>query len=246
MINNKRYTKVYKQFCYSATDCGEKRYYAAVREDTLNAKIYCIQTYDGVERLIADFDVQTGDAVTVHTFWPFEESLTVYVQSVDSILIDNQYRKRINISNGYDHLEWGPTSWIEGIGSTGGLFFPFETGVVDLGDPPVLLCFHVDDVLIYQHPWVSSCYFKSRINVYENKPTILFKVYPTIAEDYLYIEQEHLFSLYRIYNNLGVCVQSGRLSETSVSVSALIAGFYYIVFYNEDAARIYSAKFIKR
>jgi hypothetical protein len=251
MIDNKRYTKVYEQYCYSATDCGDKYYYAAVREDTLNAKIYCIQTYENVERLLADFNVQEGDTIIVYSFWPTRyQSIErkVSVKSVDSILIDNQYRKRVQVRSINLYSDGEDDSWIEGIGSSNsGLFFPALMTNVDGGDPPILVCFQVNDVLIYEHPWFDSCYVRDwgLLSVPDYK-TQFIKVYPTITDDYLYIEQDHLFSLYRIYNNSGQCVQSGRLSETSVSVSALIAGFYYIVFYNEDASRIYSAKFIKR
>jgi hypothetical protein len=43
IINEKRYTKVYQQFCYSETDWDPNRYYyAAVREDTIAGKIYAL------------------------------------------------------------------------------------------------------------------------------------------------------------------------------------------------------------
>ena len=44
IIENKRYTKVYRQYCQSESECGDLQYYAAVREDTLNAKIYAFRT----------------------------------------------------------------------------------------------------------------------------------------------------------------------------------------------------------
>ena len=36
IINDIRYTKIYRQKCESETECGELSYYAAVREDTIN------------------------------------------------------------------------------------------------------------------------------------------------------------------------------------------------------------------
>ena len=159
IINSKEYIKVYRQFCHSETECDEnKDYYAAVRQDTINEKIYCIQVDDGVERLIADFDVKAGDEIRFYSFWDGE--LSAKIQDVDEIMIDGHNRKRISIAYPYSYKSTDPYDfWIEGIGSTVfGLFFPFSLPAVDLCESPKFLCLHVNNELIYQNPKENACY----------------------------------------------------------------------------------------
>ena len=163
IIDNKEYIKVYRQFCHSETECNEnKDYYAAVRQDTINEKIYCIQVDDGVERLIADFDVKAGDEVSIYSFWSSDLLPKSFrILDVDAIMIDGQYRKRVSIKSEYSIDPVPGDFWVEGIGSiVYGLFYPCEElvpNVVDL-DIPKFMCLHVNNELIYQSPDVNTCY----------------------------------------------------------------------------------------
>jgi hypothetical protein len=245
LIDNRRYTKVYKQFCKTETDCEDLQYYAAVREDTIAEKIYCIQTLDGVERLLADFDVQKGDEVTVCSFWNkwVAEEQSVIVKHVDSVWIDNQYRKRIIIDyQGFGHI---PEEWVEGLGSiVNGLFFPCTSPVADAGMEPVFLCLQIDDVLIYQNAMYNTCYlYYGGGGIPENKYS-KFRIYPTVVDDKLYVEKKEDSCFYKITNNQGIIVQSGTFSGEYIQVSNFVQGIYYITFYNNSL--VYSNKFIKR
>ena len=168
IIDNKRYTKVYQQYCYSETECEDNfYYYAAVREDTIGMKIYglfpCADSpYTNCsEKLLADFDVEVGDRIMVYSQW-FTSQLPAIVESVDFVEINGEYRKRINIKDEYQFFPDSPRDiWIEGIGSViYGLFFPNPEVVIDAEDPPAFLCLHIDDFLIYQNPFYNTCYFK--------------------------------------------------------------------------------------
>jgi hypothetical protein len=96
IISDIKYKKVFKQFWDSIADFNRATYYASVREDTLSERIYCIQKDDGVERLIADFSLKTGDTLSVFSFWPFgtPEKKNIKVGNIDSIYINNTYRKK--------------------------------------------------------------------------------------------------------------------------------------------------------
>ncbi|MDR0681935.1 MAG: T9SS type A sorting domain-containing protein [Dysgonamonadaceae bacterium] len=112
-----------------------------------------------MERLIADFDVKVGDEVTIYSKnWGGERP--VEIKEVDSILIDNSLRKRVNIVNEYKYnWDFPSDSWVEGFGSIiYGLFFPYPEQVIDGGDPPKFLCLHQDDRLVYQNPNYTSCF----------------------------------------------------------------------------------------
>ncbi|GHT41363.1 hypothetical protein FACS189437_08160 [Bacteroidia bacterium] len=249
IIENKRYTKVYQQRCYySENDCSDQEYYAAVREDTIAGKIYGIRVDDGVERLLADFDVKAGDEVTVYSFFkphgemPIEH--LVRIENVDSVLIDNQYRKRVNmVKNWSVQLS---DSWVEGFGSiVFGLFFSQTQGAPDAADPPVFLCLHIDDVLIYQNPKYDTCYMHdSGVSITETK-YLDFKVYPTLVDNNLYIEKTNGSYYYKIYNSMGMPVRSKFLENKYIDVSMLNQGVYYIVFYDANI-RLHISKFIKR
>ena len=158
VIDGKEYIKVYRQYCYTETDCGEKEYYAAVRQDNINEKIYCVFADDSTERLLADFDVEAGDEVTVYSFEQGQERL-IRILDVDAILIDGQYRKRVSIKSDYSFEPIPYDFWVEGIGSVVfGLFFPAPELIIDACDYSQFLCLYVNDKLIYQNPDVNFCY----------------------------------------------------------------------------------------
>ena len=164
IIKNLRYTKIYRQYCASETECGDLEYYAAVREDTVAAKIYCLFPCSGFpwedcsEKLLADFDVKIGDEVMVYSEWSPSQNPAI-VESIDFIEIDGKYRKRINIKDKWhSSFDFPPDVWVEGIGSVVyGLFFPNNEGLVDVSNP-VFLCLHENDQLIYQNPNYEICY----------------------------------------------------------------------------------------
>ena len=244
VIDNKEYIKVYSQYCYSETDCGNKYYYAAVRQDTINEKIYCIQVDDGVERLIADFDVEAGDEVTVYSFWPWVTERLVKITDVDEVMIDDQYRKRVSIRNEYSY-PYPDDFWVEGFGSiTYGLFFPSPEAVADVGDVPLLLCLHINEILIYQRSFYNTCYVQDNgVGLFNKSST--FTIYPTFADDYIWITTDYESCSYDIYNIQGIKVKSSVLQESYINVTNLVSGLYHIVFYNNEK-KINSQKFIKR
>ena len=72
---------------------------------------------DTSEVLLYDFSLQVGDS------FQFQTGLIDSVSSIDSILLNGSYRKKINFQNMYTNGNIGPYYWIEGVGSTYG-FFP--------------------------------------------------------------------------------------------------------------------------
>ncbi len=251
IIDNKRYTKVYEQYCYSATECSDNlRYFAAIREDTTAEKLYCLHVDDGEERLIADFDVKAGDEIMVASYWGYELMDDIWytqveIESVDSVLIQNQYRKRINVCDRYPGNV--KDSWIEGIGSIGyGLLFPFAPGIPDARDAPVFICFQENDRLIYRNPNFESCYAKDMgvnipANTYSN-----YAIFPTLVNDRLFVNMPNSIGSYSMFNYQGQWVKSGSLPVEFIDISDLQLGIYQIIFYDNDKSRIYSNRFIKR
>jgi hypothetical protein len=243
-IDSKKYKKVFQQRWDSIADLNKATYYAAVREDTLNERIYCIQKDDGIERLIYDFSLNEGDTATIYSFWPFGTPVKklIKVKNVDSIQISGQFRKRINLDP-YVNSNYSE-SWIEGIGSTFGLFFPSAYGWADLGIPK-LLCVHLNNAIIYQTS--NYCYKELLVGVFENTQDV-FKIYPSPVKNILNIERgENLGNQFQYYiiNNQGVIVKEGVLPPDFIDISFLKEGLYIISLFNETMSLRYSNKFIK-
>ena len=244
IINDIRYTKVYRQYCSSETECSELQYYAAVREDTIGAKIYCIQTDDGIERLIANFNVQANDKIEIYSYWPWLSKRLVTVDSVDFVLIDEQYRKRVNIIKGeYFWNDYPPDVWVEGIGSVVyGLFFPSPEGVIDLGDVPRFLCLHINGELLYQDMWAyGACFLPDNGVAIPSIKLSEDKIYYFIENEQLYLQKNYT---YRIYDVHGSLVLSGIHFSNVINISQLATGIFFIRLYH-NGKPVYSDKFVK-
>jgi len=246
-IGNKKYKKVFQQSGDIVADFQKATYYAAVREDTLAEKIYCIQKDDGIERLLSDFSLNEGDTISVFTFWGHEQ-INIKVKNVDSILIHSNYRKQVNFEHEGPVSEELKEAWIEGIGSTYGLFYPGAILHSIEVDYPRLLCVHIDDTLYYQKPNVSNCYQDFLVGINETMQSNI-SVFPTITSEYLYIDNlDYNYSKndlkYQIINTQGKVLKSGNIKD-SINVSILTQGLYFITIYDIDNVKILIKKFIK-
>ncbi len=93
-----------------------KGYYGAIRNDTLNKKVYFLGAgleadYEGAKIPLYNFDLEVGDSTGINCYSTQE---AIRVTSIDSVLFCNQYHRRFITSTGDDI--------IEGIGSIYGLF----------------------------------------------------------------------------------------------------------------------------
>lgn len=115
IINNLNYTKILN---YSYPLTFEKY----LREDA-NKRVYCL--YPGQnEHLLYDFNLSLNDTIDIPGP-DFNNDVSCLVVNIDSIQIDNGFRRRyILVELNFDG--WGVThDWVEGIGSMNqGLFYP--------------------------------------------------------------------------------------------------------------------------
>ncbi|MGP8214038.1 MAG: hypothetical protein ACLQQ4_00605 [Bacteroidia bacterium] len=124
VINGIVYHKLYSVggiYSSNASLCGVEgtvshysNFYGALREDSAKHIYLCCTTGLGAkDSLLYDFNLKVGD-----TLKQYNSNATInYVSSIDSILIDGNYRKQFIIGGGYNSI-------IEGIGSMQGLVEP--------------------------------------------------------------------------------------------------------------------------
>jgi hypothetical protein len=90
-----------------------------IRQDSVARKVYIIETDSTTEKILYDFTQTAGDTVN-SVLWPEGWCPHSIISAVDSVLINGQYHRQLHIQpNGCTVLD---IRFIEGIGSTGGLF----------------------------------------------------------------------------------------------------------------------------
>lgn len=129
--------------------------------------------YNFEEIILYDFSLRIGDTIRNINCRPDDDQLVV--TSIDTIMINNTLRKRIN----FNPMPW--VSWIEGIGSVKGLLFTS-------GDLPTnglngdLICFKQDGKILYFNNNFSECFpltdSETKRNVYSN-----IMVYPNPTDN---------------------------------------------------------------
>lgn len=126
--NGYEYFKIYEEGYYYETPvnyedpCNASYNYSGVYRGgirTENGKTYGYEQYIS-PMLLMDFTLNVGDTLNTQI------SDHYIINSIDSVLVGNEYRKKFNMSN-----NWNSTWMIEGVGHKGGLFEsmdPFESG----------------------------------------------------------------------------------------------------------------------
>jgi len=149
IINGKNYSKIY----------ANNKYYSAFRETEDNRiYIYWKDEYPSGEYLTYDFDWYPGKKLYKHYPNPSTGEIDSVVlvtlgNNIDSIqLLDGKYYQYVKIGNS----QFGPEMLIKGIGDT---FYPFSPlGLPTNGDQYALLCFYIDDILVYSNSYFNCCF----------------------------------------------------------------------------------------
>lgn len=153
LINNNLYHKLYKfKDDYLLPDSAE--YIGAIREEAkkvyyIGPDYFGVSPFDSVDIILYDFSLSVGDTFTNGLF-TINEYLVV--SEIDSILINNNYRKRIHFQDYW----W--VKWIEGVGNQNGLIF-YSGDVPTNGIWNSLVCLSEDNKVIYHNPDYDFCYY---------------------------------------------------------------------------------------
>ena len=236
VINYCNYKKIsVKKFHnYSFID---SHYMGAIRENNYNWLF--IPRYDNTEFLLYNFNTTVGDSVTVYAYkdlYNFEQGLSptqfkLGVFLIDSILIGNNYRKRITLKDHNNYTE----RWIQGIGSTDGLFYACSHFCFDCGN--LLLCIKQNDsILYYNNYYFDAC--NDDLDIEDKQNTNEINVYPTIINngDKIFIKcNENQNLSLNVFDNLGrVILKKNIFSNQNNSVDIPFTGIFIYNIISED------------
>jgi hypothetical protein len=145
VINSMTYHKLWKsgsiyEHCASGNYLnnwyGYSGYFGAIRQDIGQKKVFFVQAGSATDQIMYDFNLHVGD--TVHNMVVGVQNCAI-VSSIDSVYVGGDFRKKFNMGG------FTSASWIEGIGSTWGLF-------VQMCSPDIqgtLICFKQNESIFY-------------------------------------------------------------------------------------------------
>ena len=217
LINSLLYHKVYR--LNDTTLNSNATYQGCLREDTLKKVFYIgkgfwpFEVYNQ-EIQLYDFSKTVGDTINYGIYGKKQ------IISVDSILINNNYRKRF-------HVLWD--YFIEGIGSVESLLSPITAIPNKVYTSWNLVCFKQNDNIIYLNPIYNSC-FPSLSNINEITNNNNISIYPNPTKDNLTIETNtNTEQRLEIINLIGQTVYTIYINKkATVNTSAFAKGVYIL------------------
>ena len=119
VYNRLRHYERYYEYCTAYSDTDTTTFY--IRQDVAVKKVWIYIPSTNSDTILYDFKLQVGDTLNQREYWAINFQSPDYwiVSSIDSILIDGNYRKQFHYSPTF-----APTcfsSMIEGIGADHGL-----------------------------------------------------------------------------------------------------------------------------
>jgi len=126
------------------------QYECAIRQDTVQRKIYYYGPMSNKDTLLYDFEKMIPGGTLPPTL--IRGLSYNYISSVDSVLVGSSYRKQYHVSvkNSTNLLDSNYAQVIEGIGSTLGLLTPFNGVPVEGGCN--LTCYSESTIAMYTKP----------------------------------------------------------------------------------------------
>jgi hypothetical protein len=109
---------------YETTDSTLQSYRSInvyLREDTASQKVFLWDSFDGKDKLLYDFSLNTGDTIILDSNPINASQMELIVDKVDTIKIGSSNRKRIKLIKPDKKNISEEEYWIEGIGSSSGI-----------------------------------------------------------------------------------------------------------------------------
>ena len=178
------------------------------------------------EGVLYNFNLQVGETAMVRNFFCYEYDIPVTVIALDTVEYFGVERRQwlLQSEEFYD-------TWVEGIGSLSGpLYTMFEACIVC----PMweLLCYHENDILLYQKPFATTCYGTS-VGIEEPSPETNISVSPNPVKrgENITIQTPDDSGTIKIFNSTGALVRSFLQSNEpaiTFSTDGMATGIYFI------------------
>ena len=231
VINGKEYLKVYECYFDSTFSIWAIYQNCFIREDS-TGNVFRLLNNDSLQ--IYDFNLQVGDS----TFTGVQiagQDIYATVDTVDSILVNGNYRKRIVFDPYFQE------TWVEGIGSLTHILYPFSRLSTSHFD---LSCVKESGITIYQNSLFEDCYiYVVGINDRFTKSGTL-KITPNPIKDQAIIEIKNSNKsnfLLQVINTSGKIVRSYTFHGNKyVFLRDGLASGLYIVKITSDCSNHYA------
>lgn len=225
-----------------------------IREE--NKKFFYKEIF-GKEFLLYDFSLEAKQIFTLD--YGTDTEVSFFVHKIDSVNIQDTQTKRMFITLPPPYESNIEDIWIEGIGSIkNGLLSPCYNRFW-AGSLRKLLCYYIDETLVYQDTTLTNCYYDNNdldylnlillgnTSIYIPKDTNRDIFYPNPAIDVITLYNPKEIMRVEIFNLLGQNVYSKEIQhiENSINISFLSNGFYLIKFIKTDRS-ISSYKLLKK
>ena len=230
LINNVTYKKIDQIDKYMPNDTS---YSGALREDSLK-RIYYFPLNEISEFLIYDFSKSVGDSIEIFSFNGTQTFNYHKIEDMDSVMINNNYRKRYMLSSTLGGIYY---SCIEGIGSDMGLI-EHAVGAMPLNGSSVeLICHSQNGDLYYSNPNYTNCIAGISESIKNGNKII---IYPNPINDKSVLELNDNGMDYRkieIFNLLGKCekrIEIGKQKRIELNINDLAPGLYWYKLTDHD------------
>ena len=227
-IGNYQYVEIYR------SKFGNSNIIGAIREDTLEKKIYFHNFND--EIVLYDFNLDVGDTIFYSTnFWYYLDYYKV-VNNIDSIFVCGQYRKRWHLTNS---LYYFPDTWIEGIGSVYryGLMYPNDPDIIMDASTPYFGCFTHDTITYIDSNNCCSgdcpcTYWLVRIKEVDKKDDDV-RLFPNPVQNILTIDfrdDDFQYDYFELYSYNAMLIQRFEIDskKMEINLKKLNNGIYFI------------------
>jgi hypothetical protein len=240
IVENRAYKKVFS--------CDDElheniKYEGLIREQ--DKKTYFIRDNSETEYVLYDFSLEEG------TNFEYQESesqipgyefppITLYVKKIDFVEISGIQKKRIQFTSPPPDDDIVYATWIEGIGSLTGLFYPHGSMRPPNNVIEALLCHFQDNELIYKNPAYSECYYDKIEDITSVKSTTVnsLAVYPNPVDNLLVISSSNETDSFAEFTDVsGKMMYAKRLDvgrEHKINVSLFASGLYFLCIYDAN------------
>ncbi len=238
LIGSMVYVNIRKVEIPSVNDVNTyQTYTGAIRQDTLNKKIYIVPADSTSEKLLYDFSLNVGDTVVsfLNETCPAIET----IGAIDSIIVNGNYHRRLHLQGGCSGIQ---IYYIEGIGSNFGLIFPNNTG--NLSN---LICTKVNNQTYYPDS-STSCHLVTTVNSLDIDMAI--DIYPNPSNNEINIiipDTEKLTSnIITLLSPLGQILITEKINsqKSIIDISSLPKGLYLLTISVNE--KIFTRKIIKQ